>query len=340
MGKEFKPKRVYVIAEMACSHEGNIELGQKIIDGAGLADADAIQFQIWKVKDLLVPAHPDYGLLKRIELSHDKWSALYEYVKNRYPTMDVIACVADNDSIDFAESIGVDAYKLHSADLSNPDLIKYAAQTGKRIDLSIGASTLDEIQHAIEWILAGSDASAQNIWLMYGYQSFPTPTNQIHLDYMKTLKNLFQLPVGYQDHTDAERPDAFWLPAAAVGMDIDILEKHITHDRSVKGIDHQAALNPDEFAQFTGMVREIEAAKGNPCPRSFSSDELAYRKYSKKSLVAVKPLSPGDTIDKTALKAMRSFETGLPPDQIHKLIGRAVKNNIDACQIVLEKDLI
>jgi len=232
----------YIIAEMACSHEGKVELAKQIIDGAGQARADAIQFQIWKLAEIMVPAHPDYKDVSAIELSEKEWKALAEYVRKEYPNMDIIACVYEHTSVDFCESINVEAYKIHSADLSNPDLVKYVANTGKRIDLSVGASTLDEIQNALNWIRSKSDSQ---IWLMYGIQNFPTPTNEVHLDYLKTLSRLFDLPVGYQDHSDADTEAAFWLPAYAMGLGILIQEKHITHNRAHKGFDHEAALNPD-----------------------------------------------------------------------------------------------
>ena len=135
---------VYLIAEMACSHEGDPKLARKIIDGAGQAGANAIQFQIWLLKDIMVPHHPDYERVKRIELPHEAWADLAAHVPDRYPEMQIIACVGERSIVDFAESISLDAYKLHSADLSNPYLVKYVAGTGKRIDLSVGASWIAE----------------------------------------------------------------------------------------------------------------------------------------------------------------------------------------------------
>ena len=78
-------KRTHIIAEMACSHEGNPELARKIIDGAGQAGADSIQFQIWDLKEMVVPHHPDYQMLTRIELSREAWRELASYVRDRYP---------------------------------------------------------------------------------------------------------------------------------------------------------------------------------------------------------------------------------------------------------------
>jgi sialic acid synthase SpsE len=329
-------KKTFIIAEMACSHEGDPALARKIIDAAGAAGADAIQFQIWKAGDMVVPRHPDLELLKRIELSAVQWTVLAHYVRSSFPGMEIIACVYERGIVDFCESIGVSAYKLHSSDLSNPYLVKHVAATGKRIDLSVGASTIEEIRTALEWI---RETSSSQIWMMYGYQNFPTPTNAIHLDYMMKLRDLFQVPIGYQDHTGGDLEGAFWLPAAAVGMGVDVMEKHITHDRAFKGIDHQAALDPDEFVRFVAMVREIEAAKGSGRPRPFSAEELKYRKYSKKSLVAARDLPAGSFIGEGDLLFMRAEELGLPPDQAGRLVGRTARRDLAAFQLLREEDV-
>lgn len=336
------PHRVYIIAEMACSHEGDPGLALKIIDGAGRSGADAIQFQIWSLKDMVVPHHPDYPMLRRIELSREQWTSLAGYVREHYPSLQIIACVYERSSVDFCEAIGVDAYKLHSADLSNPYLVEYVARTGKRIDLSVGASTVNEIQLALEWIKQATGLETRhkpNVWMMYGYQNFPTPVDAINLSYMMKLKKLFELPLGYQDHSGGETGAAFWLPAAAVGMGVDILEKHITHDRAFKGIDHEAALNPDEFARFVEMVREIEAAEGISTPQPFSPQEMKYRKYSKKSLVTSRHLAAGENIAEDVLLFMRADSLGLPPDQAHRLIGRRTKRDIEAYHLITEEDV-
>jgi len=335
-----KMKRTYIIAEMACSHEGDPSLARKIIDGAGQAGADAIQFQIWSLKNMVVPHHPDYEMLQKIELSPDTWSELAQYTRARYPQMQIIACVYERSSVDLAEAIKLDAYKIHAADLSNPNLIDQVARTSKRIDLSIGASSISEIQSALERIReCRTDPGGLDVWLMYGYQGFPTPTNAINLNYMMKLKQLFELPVGYQDHSDANLGAAFWLSAAAMGLGVDVLEKHITHDRSYKGIDHEAALNPDEFAQFVEMVREIESARGSAIPQSFSQEEVKYRKYSKKSIVASRNLTKGQTIGPDDLAIMRADALGLPPDQSHRLVGRSTTRAISIYHLINEDDV-
>ncbi|MBN1517180.1 N-acetylneuraminate synthase family protein [Candidatus Sumerlaeota bacterium] len=329
-------RNTYIIAEMACSHDGSEDLAKVIIDGVGQAGANAIQFQVWLAADMMVPHHPQFDLVKSIELSRDIWRRLADYVRSKYPGMEIIACVYEHQSVDFCEDLNVDAYKLHSADLSNPHLVRHVAQSGKRIDLSVGASTIEEIRKAIDWIRSASDSK---IWMMYGYQNFPTPTDAIHLNYMKQLRELFQLPVGYQDHSDGAAPSAFYLPAAAMGTGIDILEKHITHDRSKKGVDYQAALNPDEFKRFVEMVREIEAALGDSRPRAFSAEELKYRKYSKKSIVAARDLQKGETIVLDDLLFMRSDELGDPPDEADAMKGKKLTKSVQRYHLIRHGDL-
>ena len=325
MAIKINDSKTYIIAEMACSHEGSIALAKKIINASGQAKADAIQFQIWSLKDMVVPYHNDYSKLARIEISYEDWQQLSEYTRYKFPELDIIACVYEKSSVDFAESIGVDAYKIHSSDLANPRLIQYVAQTGRRIDLSVGASTLAEIQNAVQWI---KNMGNFKTWLMYGYQSFPTPTDAINLSYMMKLKHLFERPIGYQDHSGGNDPAAFFLPAAAIGMGVDIIEKHITHDRSYKGIDHEAALDPEEFTKFVEMVREIELSKGTSTPQDFSEEEIKYRKYSKKSVVANRALPVGTVLTDKDLTFMRSNELGLPPSQIEQLLGKVVQTEI------------
>ncbi len=212
----------------------------------------------------------------------------------------------------------------------------HVAALGKRIDLSVGSSTLDEIAAALGWIRA---RSAVPVWLMYGYQNFPTRIDDVHLRYMKTLQERFDLLVGYQDHTDADDPATFWIPAAALGAGVRILEKHLTHDRAKKGADHQAALNPDEFADFVRMVRTVDLALGSPEPRPFSDDEVTYRRYSKKSVVAARALDEGHRLTVGDFLFMRSETLGLPPADAPRLAGRKTRRAIPEYATITDEDL-
>ena len=336
MSQQIGPAAPFVIAEMACSHEGDRRLARVIVDAAGRAGANAIQFQIWTPAAIAVPDHQDFAVLQRLAMSHADWTALAEHTRAAYPSMEIIACVYEREAADFAAAIGVDAFKLHTADLSNPGLITHVAALGKRVDLSVGASTPDEVDDALGWIRDNGNAP---VWLMYGYQNFPTRVDDVHLRYLTTLQDRFRLPVGYQDHTDAEHPAAFWLPAAALGLGVMIQEKHLTHDRSKKGADHQAALNPDEFARFVEMTRAVDRSLGIAAPRPFSPEDMRYRVYSKKSIVASRPLDAGTLVTSTDLAFLRANELGLPPADAGRLIGRRVRRALAQFELMREADV-
>ena len=328
---------IYVIAEMACSHEGKIDHALQIIDAASASKSDAIQLQIWDLRYMMSPQRKEYDLLKKLEFNREEWISIVDYIKNKHPSLDIYVCVYEHASIEFIDSLGIDGYKINSSDLSNPVVLEKVALTKKPINLSVGASTLSEIQSAIEII---RNKSNSKITLMYGHQSFPTLPENVNMNYMKTLGELFQLPIGYQDHSDADTESAFWLPAASVGMGVTVLEKHITHDRSYKGIDHESALNLDEFIKFVDMVKILTQAAGLSTPRSFSEDEIKYREFQKKSIVAAKNLNTGAILKEEDLMFMRADRLGMPPDKITDLIGKEIKNNITAYNPITLEDII
>ena len=328
----------YIIAEMACSHEGDINKAKTIIDAAGASKADAIQFQVWKAHNIMSPKHKDFELLKRIELTYEAWEGLFLYVKEKFPSMEVIACVYDLESINFCEKLGVDAYKIHCADMANPLIIRAVASTNKRIDLSVGGSTEIEIKHAIQWIKSQSSAP---IWMMYGLQNFPTPTSDINFDFMDQLSKAFDLPLGYQDHSDPETNAGFWMPAAAVTKGVTIIEKHITHDRSFKGVDHQAALNPDEFKEFCDMIRSLDlSSKKSAYPKVLTDAEAQYRDYSRKSIVLAQSKQASDVIDANDLLFLRTDTMGMSPENVNTIIGKKLNKSKDAYVVILEEDCI
>jgi sialic acid synthase SpsE len=319
-------KGTYVIAEMACSHDGDPRLARAIVDAAGEAEAQAVQFQIWSRTELMAPHHPAAEVLDELELSPRDWEELRAYTAERFPQMEVVACVYEIKSLGLTERLSLAAYKIHSGDIGDRAHIEAVASTGKRVHLCVGASSPAEVERAIGWIRARSRAP---VWLLHGYQAFPTRTDDVHLRHLEWLLRRFELPVGYQDHSDAESEAAFWLPAAAVGMGVPILEKHLTHDRSRRGADHQAALNPGEFRRFMEMIRTIERARGNELPLSLSPERLRYREGSRKTVVAARALEAGTRLSAEHLNLRRAPEGDFAPDQLESLYGRVLRRALD-----------
>ena len=325
-----------IIAEMACSHEGDLSLAKKIIDATARANADAIQLQIWSLDYMMAPQRKEYELLKKIEFTREEWKLLIQYIKQNFPNLQIYVCVYEHSTIDFIDSLNVDGYKINSSDLSNQLVLEKIAEKKKPINLSVGASTILEIEAAINQI---QNISNSKVTLMYGHQSFPTKPENVHMNFIKRLIDHFQLPVGYQDHSDANLKSAYWLPAASLGIGVSILEQHITHDRSKKGIDHESALNPNEFIEFVHMVRCIDSAKGLYLERPFTEEEIKYRSFQKKSIVILKDLKRGDVITMKDIAFMRADKLGLSPNRIDTIIGKKLIKDISAFNIILEDDV-
>lgn len=313
----------YIISETACSHDGSPDRLKRLIDASYQSGCDAVQIQVWNHKNIATPDHPDIDTLRRVEISERDWIACIEYARGHYPTLELIACVYDTDALELCNQHGVHAFKIHTADLGNLRLVDTASETGKRIDLSVGASTVTEIQTALDCIGGRCD-----VWLMYGYQLFPTPTAGLNLHYMNTLHELFGFPLGYQDHSPPNSLEAFTIPVAALGAGVQIIEKHLTDDRSRGGVDSAAALEPTEMVNFVKTCREAALALGDGRHRAFTDEELQYRKYSKKSLVAARDLAAGEVIQQADVTIMRAPCLGIPADQYESTVGRRPRHAV------------
>ena len=203
---------VYVIAEMACAHDGDIGKAKRLIDAAVSSKADAIQLQFFSRKDLMTPYHEAYDLLGKLEFSHQEWKEIYGYARRW--DIHIFACTYDVPSAQLATQLGVDGIKLNSSDLSNPELLEIVARSKIPYTLGTGASTVEEIAQAIETSLQhGGD----QIIIMHGVQNFPTEIESAQIHKVKILQSVFPFPVGYQDHTNASEPFSRVIDLLALG---------------------------------------------------------------------------------------------------------------------------
>lgn len=313
----------YIIAEMACAHDGDQSKAMKLIDAAVNAGTDAVQLQFFSSDETVVPQHEVYDVLKRIEFKPQQWAELIAYA--RKSDIAVFVCAFDLPSVKLAVESGADAIKLNSADLSNPEVVAAVAESGLPFTLGTGASTLQEITAGLEF---ARKHRAEQVILMHGVQNFPTKTEDLNIRRIAFLQQQFALPVGYHDHTDGSDPFAGIVDLIAIGMGACVIEKHITIDRSEKGIDYQAALEPAELITFVKNIRRAEIALGVPEKTEFSESDLRYRKFQKKSIVAARKIEAGEVISRSAVKFIRNTAPGLPPSEMERIEGRKAKREI------------
>ena len=325
----------FIIAEMACSHDGSMEIAKKIIDASVEARADAINFQMTSLPDYMVPNYGGggvshgkdesdiYGYLKKIFwFGENEWNELFDYAKER----ELIISVTCNDipSAKLAKTLGAEIYQIHSSSLSEEKLVKTVARNKKPICLKIGGTFLGELEKVISWI---REEGNEEIMLLHGFQNYPTKLKDVNLRFIPTLKKLFSLPVGFADHTDGGSELALVVPLLALPLGANFIEKHLTHDRSQRCEDFESALNPDDFKKFVNNVREAEKTLGEESWSIFSEDELKYRQISKKRVVASRDVDKGHILKSEDIVFKRSDE-GFFPDESKFVIGRKLKLNI------------
>lgn len=326
----------FIIAEMAWSHDGSVEKAKKIIDAAVDAKADAICFHITSMEDYMIPDYASgrgrvssgkegmsiYQYQCSINLSEKAWEELFPYAKRG----GLLICTMCNDrpSLDFASGLNPDAYVIPPASLAEEEFVKETAKKGKPILVRTGGAFLGEIERAVFWI---KEAGNENIVLIHGFQSYPTRLEDMHLRQIPSLKQIFSLPVGFADHTDGGDELALVVPLVALAFGANVIEKHVTHDRSLRGEDFESALDPKDLKKLVHNIKEIEKTFGSPSLKPFSEDELNYRQVVRKRTVANVAIKKGEKITREKIAFKRSDE-GIFPDEIKYVIGRTANKNI------------
>lgn len=314
--------QTFLIAEMACAHQGDFKNAKEMVNVAAKTNVDAIQIQVFINELEMSPLMEDYELNSELEISHDEWSEVIDLIKEK--GFLVFSSVYDLESVQFLIEKDIDAFKIHSSDISNPEILEAIAKSKKPIFLSCGASKIEEIINAIDILRKNG---TEKIILMHGYQGFPTKIEDCNLNFIKTLERIFGLNVGFYDHVDGSSILAKIIPIMSVGYGAQVIEKHYILTRYNKGIDYESSLDAENFIKFVKILRECEKAIGTKEIRVFTEGELKYRAYCKKSIVAKNNIPKGTKISREMVMFVRS-DPGISPDKFGEIEGKIAKREI------------
>ncbi len=317
----------FIIAEIGNNHNGNIDLAKKLVDQAVLAGATCAKFQMRSMESLYrkteaINSHSeDLGteytldLLTKFQLSDENMLRIFDYC---FEKGIVPLCTPwDLESLNKLDRYGIEAFKIASADLTNHELLKAAAQTNKPLLCSTGMSTDLEISLAVDLL---RKQGAQFV-LLHCNSTYPSPFKDINLQYLSKLKKIGDSLVGYSGH---ER--GISVAIAAVSMGARVVEKHLTLDTNMEGNDHKVSLLPNEFNMMVQGIREVELAIGNDGSRRLSQGELINRENLAKSLVINCELKKGDLIRADMIE-IRSPGKGIAPYRMPELLGEIAKRD-------------
>lgn len=330
---------VMVIAEAGVNHNGDLETAKKLVDVAYYAKADAVKFQCFNTKKLVVPSlkkagyqlehtnetHSQFEMLKELELSKEQLTELYAYCESR--NIMFLCSAFEEESLTFLDSLGIGMLKIPSGEITNYPYLKQIAAMSQDVILSTGMSSIEEIKAALN-VLESTNPD-RNITLLHCISAYPTKVAEANLKVIITLKEEFKKQTGFSDHTIGMEASI-----AAVTLGACVIEKHITLEKEMEGPDHQASMEPEEFACFVRTIREIEKGLGDG-RKMVSKEELENQKFVRKCLVAAKSIKEGELFTENNICAKRAG-IGISPMRINEILGTAAKKEYEEDETIEE----
>lgn len=332
---------LFVVAEIGLNHGGSAARALALVDAAAAAGASAIKLQTLSADRLVTaraaaPAHlveqPDdhslAGLFRQWEL--DELAHRRVVARAREHRLAVIATPLYLEAIGMLESIGIDAYKIASGDLTWPGLIQAAARTGKPLIISTGMGTVDEVAAALDW---ARESGATDVALLHCVSSYPVPEGSENLRAIHTLASRFPVPVGLSDHgTDLSTAS---LVVALGGV---IYEKHIVLDGDAGAVDAAVSATPGQLARIIESAERARRALGSGDKRCLPAEQPNLVP-SRRSLRAARDLKEGHRITADDVITLRPGD-GLTPNRWSELIGVVLGRPLAAHEPFTLDDLV
>lgn len=338
---------VFIIAEAGVNHNGDIRIAKELVDKAALAGVDCVKFQTFVAGEIVSKfakkaayqienekndkidsqngeddKNNQLEMLKRLELSFDDFIELKKYCEGK--GIEFLSTPFDFASIDFLKSLNMSRWKVPSGEITNlPYLIKIA-NTRMPVILSTGMSTIEEIAAAMEVL---TENGSGKITLLHCTTQYPTPFDDVNLNVIDTLRKRFGVPVGYSDHTTGIE-----VPIAAVALGAVVIEKHFTLDRTMKGPDHNASLEPDELKAMVGAIRNIEAAMGTGEKKPAES-EIKNIMIARKSIISSRKIKKGEIFSEYNVTTKRPGG-GMSPMRWFEVIGQVAGRDFDEDEFI------
>jgi len=318
----------YLIGETAFHHQGDIEFLKELIDEGAKLGVDAMKFHLLTdLDDYMTHDHEALEVLRPWCLGKSAWEEIINFLIEK--RIEIILLCNDAESLNWIieEKFPVQAIELHASGLNDFFLLEGAALFQGTVMLGVGGSTLDEIDYAINYLKAKGQT---DLFLMHGFQNFPTDYKDINLSKMCLLRDLFELPIGYADHTDPADEDNETISVMAAALGFNVLEKHFTHHFGKKRIDAQAAVSIEQMKTVKRLLHKAFQVYGN---NSLEMSD-AEKKYGntgpmKKAIVARNLIKKGEqlTLDHIAFKRTNE-STYVKQLQMANLLGLEVKVDI------------
>lgn len=336
---------VFIVFEAGPTHDG-VESARRLIEVAAEAGADAVKFQILDTDRLIGDRDVEMTykvlgpegrvedvterletILRRRALAPEEWRELKRYADKCGITF--FATVDYPETLALVQEMGCHAVKVASGDLNHHGWLEVVGRAGMPVMIDTGSSTIGEIERAVE-ILTG--AGTVDIVIHHCPSGYPARLESINLRIITTLRQMFEFPIAFSDHTPGWDMDI-----AAVALGATMVEKTLTLDRRTRSAEHIMSLEPSEARAFVQAIRDVEVALGTP-RRLMSAEEARGKLKARRSLFATRDLRRGERLTEDAVDWRRPG-TGIVPAEARYALGRTLARDIRAGAMVAWADL-
>ena len=339
-------KSTYIIGEIGQNHNGEVEIAKKLIDvvsepvidhlfGQKLMPMNAVKMTRRDLKEELSASEmlrpyenansfgKTYGEHRDfLELNDEQHFEVFKYAKSK--GLEVVETLCAKGCLSMLRLFTPDRLKVASRDLTNLPLLEAMAETKIPIILSTGMTGKKELDDALEIITKHHS----NISILHCLSQYPSEYQNINLLTVPYLKNNYpQYTIGYSDHSIG-----ILMPAVAVGMGAEIIEKHITLDRNMKGTDHRGSLEPEGIWRMMRDIRNTEYAIGEY--GIFVNEKVEGTRIKlERSIASSRSIDAGETITENDLH-MLSPGNGLKWADRAAIVGKKAKIAIPVNEII------
>jgi N,N'-diacetyllegionaminate synthase len=335
-----KPKnnKTFIIAEVGVNHDGSLQKALKLINVAAAAGANAIKFQTFRAENLATDYAPkaeyqkykslknetQFQMLKKLELTDAMHKACFEKCKKK--KIIFISSAFDIESLNYLKKFNLSYFKVPSGEITNIPYLEVLGKFRKKVFLSTGMSNIYEIKKAIKTLIANG-TKKDNITLMQCTSAYPAPYNEINLNTIATLRNSLKLNIGFSDHSIG-----VYASIAAVALGAEVIEKHLTLSKNLKGPDHRASLDPSEFKFMVQGIRIVEKTLGDKIKKITKSEKKNIY-IVRKSIVALTKIKKNEKFSNFNITCKRPG-TGISPLFFKQLIGKKSLKNFNKNDLI------
>ncbi|TYA71423.1 N-acetylneuraminate synthase family protein [Seonamhaeicola marinus] len=331
--------KVKIIAEIAQAHDGSLGMAHSYIDALAktgvntikfqthIADAESSIYEPFRVK-FSKQDKTRFDYWKRMEFTLSQWHELKQHCDD--VGLEFMSSPFSNAAVDVLEEVGVSSYKIGSGEVNNLLLLEKIAQTGKPIILSSGMSSYKELDEAVNFLTS----KGANFSILQCTTSYPTLPEEYGLNVISELKERYNVPVGFSDHSAQ-----IGTGITAVAMGAEILEFHAVFNKEMFGPDVSSSLTMPEIALLVKSVRNFEQALNNPIDKSDNSEFKDLKAIFEKSLAINKNLDKGHIIEFSDLEAKKPANKGISASKFQDVIGKETTRVIKQWEFLNIEDI-